>query len=649
MRRPRPMLAMLLFLLCSVAISAEQNSDSTKVPTPEALIGLRHISELEFSPDGSRVAFVVTEPPRADQRQRHIWLFDILTSTCRQLTYSAKAESSPKWSPDGRFLAFLSNRDDHQQIYLLNLHGGDSEPVTKGKRNVSRFEFSPDGKQLAFLASNAKTDAEEKKEKDKDDARVADKDEKHARVWILNLADRSERAITPENIAVSELAWFTDGKILAVVATDHPESDRNTERIFLVHSAGDYKPPMTNLLAPRGTFGDLAVSPSGHMVSFVGSREDGPSPHDLFLLPAGTAAAKNLTGANLDRPVFAYRWAKDGGIVVLAADGFSRKLIRYPNSSAREDVSTAGMMPSSFAVSESGGIAFVGESSTEPQELWYAAPGQPPKKFSSFNKSFESFSLAKPEICKYKSFDGLEIEAALLKPAGYDGKSKLPLIALIHGGPTGAWEFSIDPWGQLLVARGYAILYPNIRGSVGYGQKFIESNRADWGGADFKDVIAGIDDLVSKGVADPNRLGIGGWSYGGYMSEWAITQKTKYQFKAAVSGAGMANLISEYGTEEHPAYDEWFWSVPYERPEGFLNHSPFLFLKNAKTPTLILQGDADPVDPLGQSLELYRGLKRYGVETELVIYPREPHGFHEEKHLIDRLNRIVAWYDAHMR
>ena len=225
----------------------------------------------------------------------------------------------------------------------------------------------------------------------------------------------------------------------------------------------------------------------------------------------------------------------------------------------------------------------------------------------------------------------------------------MPLIALIHGGPTGAWESSIEAWGQLLAAHGYAVFYPNIRGSVGYGQKFIESNRADWGGADFEDVMQGVEDLIAKGVADPNRLGIGGWSYGGYMAEWAITQKTKYVFQAAVSGAGMANLISEYGTEQHPSYDEWFWSVPYEKPEGFLNHSPFLFLRNAKTPTLILQGDADTVDPLGQSRELYRGLKRYGVPTELVVYPREPHGLREEKHLIDRLNRIIAWYDKYLK
>jgi dipeptidyl aminopeptidase/acylaminoacyl peptidase len=641
--------SMILFLISGAVFAQPPQSDpSRKLLTPEALLGLHRLSNVEFSPDGARIAFVVAEPAKGDQRSSHIWLFEISTGSFRQLTYSEKSESSPKWSPDGKILAFLSNRDANQQIYLLPMTGGESEPLTKGKRSVNHFAWSPDGKTISFLAPDAKSEAQEKKEKNKDDARIADKDEKHAGLWLISLQDKSERALTPANFAVSDEAWFPNGNSLAVIATDHPESDRNTRRIFSVStSASSANSSMKQLLAPRGPFSELNVSPSGDTISFIGSREDGPNPHDLWLLPIGMPAAKNLTATNLDRPVFSYRWNKDGSFVLLAADGFTRKLIRYNSAGVRDDLPILGTMPSFFALSPNGTIAFVGESSTEPPELWLVPAGQQPKKFPSFNNSFDAFAVAKPEIYKYKSFDGMEIEAALLKPSTYDGKSKLPLIALIHGGPTGVWESSIESWGQLLAARGYAIFYPNIRGSEGYGEKFIESNRADWGGGDFKDVMAGIDDLVGKGIADPDRLGIGGWSYGGYMSEWAITQTTR--FKAAVSGAGMANLISEYGSEQFPAYDEWFWGVPYEKPEGFLNSSPFVHFKKAKTPTLILQGDADTVDPLGQSQELYRGLKRYGVDTELVVYPREPHGFHEEKHLLDRLNRIVAWYDAHMK
>ena len=198
--------------------------------------------------------------------------------------------------------------------------------------------------------------------------------------------------------------------------------------------------------------------------------------------------------------------------------------------------------------------------------------------------------------------------------------------------PYHQWSYGLD--GQLLAARGYAIFYPNIRGSVGYGQKFIEMNRGDWGGADFKDVMWGVKDLIDRGIANPAKLGIGGWSYGGYMAEWAITQTN--DFKAAVSGAGLSNLISEYGSEEHPAYDEWFYGVPYESDSlvKYLNSSPFTQFKNVKTPTLILQGEADTTDPPGQSEELYRGLKHYGVETELVLYPREPHGLRDTRNCL---------------
>ena len=653
MLRPLPFTASLISLVAASLFAQNPAPPSSSPLTPEAFLSLRHLSDLEYSPDGTCIAFVVTEPPKGDQRPRHIWVFEAVTGSFRQLTYSEKTESLPKWSPDGKSLAFLSNRDANQQIYLLSMGGGEAQPLTKGKRDISRFEWSQDGKKIAFIAPDAKTEAEENKEKDKDDARVEDKDQKQPQLWLFDLATKSQRALTPPNFAVSELAWFPDNQFLAIVATDHPESDRHTDRIFRVAAASppDPKslPAPKELLAPPGPFDGIQIAPTGNIISFIGSRQDGPSPHDLWLLPVGAPAAKNLSAVSLDRAVLAHRWGKDGSLVLLAADRFARKLLHYTPSGTREDLSLPDTMPSSFAFNDKGDLAFVGETATQPQEIWLAVSGQPAREFPHFNKSFNASALRKPEIFKYKSFDGLEIEAALVKPANYDGKAKLALVALIHGGPTGAWESSIEAWGQLLAARGYAVFYPNIRGSIGYGEKFAESNRGDWGGGDFQDVVAGVNDLVTKGVADPNRLGIGGWSYGGYMAEWAITQKTSYTFKAAVSGAGMANLISEYGTEQHPSYDEWFWSVPYEKPEGFLNHSPFLFLKNAKTPTLILQGDADTVDPLGQSQELYRGLKRYSVPTELVIYPREPHGLREEKHLADRLNRIVAWFDKYLK
>ena len=646
MRRFLSMVAVLSLLFFAESAKSQDaaKQDEPKLLTPEASLNLRNMSDLQFSPDGNRLAFVVTEPAKGEQRARHIWLYDKGSGVVRQFTFSAKSESNPRWSPDGKELAFLSNRDGDQQVYRMRADGGEGSAVTKGKRTVKGFEWSPDGKQVAFLAPDAKTESEEKREKDKDDAHVVDREDKQARLWILNLGSSEARALTPAGWRVSDLSWVPSGDRIVVSATDTPATDRETNRIFIVSlPEGKHR----QLAAPHGPFGELRVSPDGKSLAYVGSRVDGPDPHDLLLQALAGGAAQNLTGASLDRRIYQFHWRGDGGIVAAAADGFRSKFVAFDERRTQEDLPSLASNPGQFAMSLSGEIAFAGQSSTEPQEIWIWDQKEPPKQVSRLNSAWQGYALSKPEYFKYKSFDGQEIQAELLKPPVYHGGGKLPLISLIHGGPTGRWADSVETWGQLLAARGYAVFYPNVRGSIGYGQKFIEANRGDWGGGDFKDVMAGVDELIARGIADPERLGIGGWSYGGYMTEWAITQTTR--FKAAVSGAGMANLISEYGTEEHPASDEWFFGVPYEKPEGFLNSSPFLYVKNAKTPTLILQGEADTVDPLGQSQELYRGLKRYGVETELVVYPREPHGFHEEKHLLDRLNRILAWYDKYLK
>jgi dipeptidyl aminopeptidase/acylaminoacyl peptidase len=648
-----------LFVLTILGLpSAAQESPKAAGPkllTPEASLNLRNISDLQFSPDGSRLAFVVTEPAKGERRARHVWIYEKQSGGIRQFTFSAKSEFLPRWSPDGKQLAFLSDRDEQQQVYAMPTAGGEATALTKGKRAVRNFAWSPNGKHIAFLAPDAKTEAEEKKEKDKDDARIVDKEDRHGRLWLLTLDTGEANALTAPKWDIREAVWLPSGVGLILSATDHPESDQNTERIFSFRlsdaSAGDRKSadPMTQVLAPRGPFGNIRIAADGKRMAFVGCREDGPSPHDLILARPGEKATQNLSGASVDRPVFDFRWTKDGGLLALVEDGVHTKFVAFSMEGALKDVPAMPANPNAFSVSDSGEVAFAGQTAMAPQELWLWDQKGAPKQISHLNDSWKQYTLSAPEFYKYRSFDGQEIEAALLKPIGSDAKSKLPLIALIHGGPTGAWQDSIETWGQLLAARGYAVFYPNIRGSSGYGEKFIEMNRGDWGGGDYRDVMAGVDDLVARGVADPDKLAIGGWSYGGYMSEWAITQTTR--FKAAVSGAGLSNLISEYGTEQGPSYDEWFYGLPYEpeRIAGFLNSSPFVHLKNVKTPTLILQGDADPVDPPGQSQELYRGLKRYGVETELVMYPREPHGFHEEKHLLDRLNRILTWYDKHLK
>jgi dipeptidyl aminopeptidase/acylaminoacyl peptidase len=609
--------------------------------TPEQTLAIRQPSDPRVSPDSTRVAFVVTEPPRGTERNRDIWMLSVRSGEVRQLTYTSKDDWSPRWSPDARSLAFLSDRDGQPQIYLLPMNGGEAVRLTTGKANIQSFEWSPDGNRIAFLARDGRAEAEERREREKDDARVVDRDDKRPRLWLLDVNSKNVHEVIREPWCVSEVKWLPQGDRLLVVATDRPAADQYTNRIFLVSPDDGV---MTFVAGPRGPFFLLNVSPDGRTIAYVAARADGPSPHDLYLQTIG-ASAHNLTGAALDRPVLGVQWQSSGQLLILAAAGFKSGFHVAGKGAAVRPEPPLPVNPLSFDARGSL-VAFVGQTATQPPELWIRS-GSDVRAVTRLNNDWNHPPLAMPEPVRYRSFDGVEVDAVLLKPRGYRDGARYPLIILVHGGPTGRWSDAFEPWGQLLASRGYAVLYPNIRGSVGYGSDFVEMNRADWGGGDFKDVMAGVDAMIERGIADPARLGIGGWSYGGYMSEWVITQTTR--FKAAVAGAGLSDLASEFGTEDSSAYDEWFFGLPYEDPQPFVKSSPITYIKRARTPTLILQGAADVVDPIGQSQQLYRALKRYGVPTELVLYPREGHGFSEEKHLLDRLNRILDWFATYLK
>src|SRR5258706_2262095 len=275
---------------------------------PEQTLNRRTMSEVRFSPDSERLAFTVSEPPKGTTRSRHIWLLQVRSRAMQQFTSSAKSEFAPRWSPDGRKLAFLSEREETTQIYLMPTDGGEALRLTTGKNAVRSFEWSPDGKQIAFLAPEPKTDAEDKKEKDKDDARVVDRDDKHARLWLIDLETKKVRQLTSGNWQVDEARWMPQGDRLIVSATDHPESDQHTHRIFSIAVADGQ---MKQIAAPRGPFGQLNVSPDGKSVAYLAARVDGPTPHDLYLQPLDGGAARNLTGTSIDRPIGNFLWTVD--------------------------------------------------------------------------------------------------------------------------------------------------------------------------------------------------------------------------------------------------------------------------------------------------------------------------------------------------
>jgi dipeptidyl aminopeptidase/acylaminoacyl peptidase len=617
--------------------------------TPEQTLDRRSIADLEFSPDGSQLVFTVAEPVKGSARARALWLLDVTTGRLRQLTFSGKSDGSPRWSPDGSAIAFTSDRDGTAQLYRLPMGGGEAERLTDGKERVESFRWSPDGRRIALLMNESRTDALERRAKERDDARVVDKDDRHARVWMLDVASKALVQVTSGRWRISQVEWMPDGRKLAAVATDQPQVDQWNNGIYTIDLEGSGRGVFEPVVAPRGPFGNISVSPDGRTIAYIGARVDGPEPHDLYVMPVRGGAPRNVTASTIDRPVSQARWIDNDTLAVGVQRGFKTALAVVGRDGKPQWIDDTEVNPLAFARARNGTMAFTGDSTARAPELYVRTPGAHPRAVTAFNQQWDAIPLITPEFFTYPSYDGVQIECALLRPrssAGAPSSAAGPLVVLVHGGPTGRWSDSFEPWGQLLAARGYAVLYPNVRGSTGYGQKFVELNRGDWGGGDFKDVMAGVDHLIARGIADPARVGIGGWSYGGYMAAWAVTQTTR--FKASVSGAPVIDLASEFGTEQGPEYDEWFYGTPYEKLEGFIRSSPVAFVKNVKTPTLLLQGEADETDPIGQSQQFYRGLKRYNVESDFVVYPREPHGLREEKHLLDRLNRVVAWFDRYL-
>jgi len=605
------------------------------------------IGDLQLSPDGSLLAMVVSEPAKPTGLRRNIWMYEFSAHALKQLTASVKADTRPRWSPDGRTLAFLSNRDGESQIYLIPVDGGEARPLTESKTGISSFEWAPDGKRLAFVTTTPKTEEEEKKEKDKDDARVIGKPEERTLLQAIDVESKALKTLVKGSWQISEYVWTPDGASLIMIATDHPLQELFSDKTYRVDAS---EGKMTLLTAPAGPFRSLKVSADGKTLAYVGCRGDGPEAHDVIIQPLGGGEARNLTARSIDRPVGTLIWEDGGRLFAAASTGFGSSFFTVTlDGKAEKSEWTPPVLVGSW-VKGKNGLAFIGESATQAPELWVAASAGHAEKVIHFNKDWDDVKLVKPEVIRYPSFDKKEIEAALFRPEGKSPSvEKLPAVILIHGGPTGAWTDRFDSWAQLLAGRGFVVLSPNVRGSTGYGYDFMVINRFDWGGGDFKDVMAGADWLIKKGIADPNRIGIGGWSYGGYMAAWAVTQTTL--FRASVSGAPMTDLAFEYGSEApgiNPG-DTWALGNPYENLPLFIARSPMTFVKKVKTPTLVLCGENDLTDPVEQCYQFHRGLRRYGVETELVVYPREGHGPREEKHRLDVLNRTVGWFEKYLK
>ena len=356
----------------------------------------------------------------------------------------------------------------------------------------------------------------------------------------------------------------------------------------------------------------------------------------------------------MDRLVKDVKWQDDSSAVARVLDGFYSRLIRVTRTEkAAIDVPH---WVGAFDVAHDGSLVYAGLGFDRMPEVFVKRPGEQALLVSHLNDAFAGIELPGPEVFKFASFDGVSVEAALMRPAATNDQERAvanrrggyPLVLLVHGGPAASFvpDYWLTTWAHLLAARGYGVLMVNPRGSVGYGEQFVKANRGDLGGGDYQDLMMALDIVLKRGEADPSRLGVGGWSYGGQQAMRIVTQTQR--FKAAVAGAGVFDEAAEYGTENAAAMDEWYMGIPSKNREVYAQNSPATFIAAAKTPMLILHGIDDPVNPIGQSQALYRALKWYGVESQFVSYPREGHSFREEGHRVDALKRMLAWFDEHL-
>ncbi len=619
--------------------------------TPEDVIALERVSDPQVSPDGANVAFVLTTvDDEAHAYQSDLWLVGTDAGDALRLTYDPKHDRAPSWSPDSQRIAFLSTRADTSQIFVLDVRGGEARQISDAADGVSAFTWSPDGQTLAYLATDPRPEDQVLRIEAKDDERVVDHDFRMTHLWTVPLDGGEPTRLTEGALTLSDPQWSPAGEWIAVVKRPNPTADdRRLADIVLVPSAGG---EIRALYENAGPDTSPRWSPDGSRIAFV-TRDAALHPHGngaLRVIDVDPGSSRALTDLSLQprSPV----WSADGtAIRFVAGRGVQGIVWSVPAAGGAVEAIVEGpFVAGSYTEAGDGTVAYLRESLQRPAGVWVRRPGAKAEARTAFNTWVADLALAEAETVRWSSRDGLEVEGLLFRPPGVTRDARLPLLVEVHGGPAGAQTLGFPgSWGRyshVYAGRGWAVFQPNFRGSSGYGDEFLRLDIKDWQG-DYDDIMSGIDRLVADGVADPARLAMRGWSYGGYMTAWAVTQTD--QFRAASAGAGLTNLVSMYGTNDIPStLVDYFGGAPWDDLEEYRRASAMTFITQASTPTLILHGEEDDRVPLGQSQEFYLGLKQNGVPVQMVVYPREPHGLREPNHQLDKMQRELRWFDQHV-
>ena len=648
--------------------SDDKKSEKNDAPEPRAangkklltavdLMKINGVSAPRISPDGSRVAYTVSETRMEKDKEwktvTQIWVVPTAGGKARQFTRGDKNSTAPEWSPDGTMIAFLSDREKEgeRQIWMMMADGGEAWAVTSHKGGLSGFRFSPDGKRLILTAVDQASKDEEDRKKVKDDTMVIDRDIKMSHLWLFDIGKKEEKRLTEGNFTVSDPQWSPDGTRITYTTRPTPKADDGAlSDVWLLTVAGGEK---KKIGGETGAADNARWSPDGKWIAYAGSpdRDPGPSTTYLYLLTADGGTPKQLT-TKFDLSAGTPVWSRDSKTIYFSTNVLEAVEV-YAADATTGAVTQLTQRGSVTGISEISrdGRTFIGTTSASqrPTELYMTAGDfKSIKTLTDQNAWLNDYSLAESEIVKWKSKDGIEVEGVLTKPVGYSAGAKVPFLLNPHGGPTGASLNNFNSTAQVLAANGFAVLQPNFRGSTGKGLAFAQANKNNWGKGDYEDCMTGVDAMIAKGIADPDRMGAFGWSYGGYMTFWILTQTDR--FKAVSPGAGLSNIYSMYSQNDIQRYLRWFYSdkSPWDATDLYWDRSPMKYVKNVKTPTMIMHGQVDTRVPIAQAQEFYMALKEMNIPVEFVVYPRENHGFTEPRHQMDRVRRYVKFFAKYL-